>query len=57
MTVHKELETDKDRADLEEAAHIVASGVDTIKIGRALRQRVLTRIRSRAFRARRKVNG
>ena len=46
MTTHKAYETDKDRADIARAAELVADG-------RALRARVMGRIRARVFRDRR----
>lgn len=48
VTKHKHLETEQDRADLATAAAMVVEG-------KALRQRVLARIRARAFRNRKDV--
>ena len=47
MTTHKAYETDKDRADIALAADMVAKG-------KALRARVMGRLRARAWRDRRK---
>lgn len=46
MTTHKAYENDRDRADIARAAEMVADG-------KALRARVMGRIRARVFRAKR----
>jgi len=49
--------TPKDEADFAEADRIVSEGAGLIRAGKALRQRVNTRIRNRRWRHRRTNDG